>query len=76
MTKFFFQCLSIGFVGGVLFGVFFGAFASVFHNGPTLLQGITESWWWFAIVGLFIGLGYARAYALHPIRFAPSASAQ
>ena len=42
-------------VAGALFGVFFGAVASVFQGGPTALQGIEESTPWFAIFGLVAG---------------------
>ncbi len=34
----------IGAAAGALFGVAFGAFASVFDGGPTAAQGIAESW--------------------------------
>ena len=36
-----------GAAGGALFGVAFGALASVFHGGPTLAVGVGESWAWF-----------------------------
>lgn len=55
--------LGAGFVLGALFGVAFGAFASVFEGGPPALVGIAESWWWFAGTGAFIGLGWMRAAA-------------
>lgn len=55
----------VGLIGGLssgaVFGVAFGAFASVFRNGPPAQVGIAESWWWFALVGAGIGLGVARA---------------
>jgi hypothetical protein len=38
------------FIGG-FFGIFFGAVASVFENGPTMTIGIMQSWWWFALAG-------------------------
>jgi len=50
-----------GGLAGALFGVLFGAMASVFHNGPTLMQGIQESWWWFALAGAFMSVGLHRA---------------
>lgn len=40
---------------GALFGVFFGAVASVFENGPSVVVGIEQSWWWFAIAGFLKG---------------------
>lgn len=51
----------IGAAAGALFGVAFGAFASVFDGGPAAAQGIAESWGWFCILGVAIALGYARA---------------
>jgi hypothetical protein len=50
-----------GLACGALFGVAFGALASVFDGGPSLLVGISESWWWFAAAGAFIGVGWMRA---------------
>jgi len=38
---------------GALFGICFGALASVFQGGPELLQGMVESTPWFAFVGAF-----------------------
>jgi hypothetical protein len=52
----------IGVLGGAAFGVAFGIIASMFRNGPTPLQGITESWWWFALIGCCMALGHARAH--------------
>ena len=46
-----------GAAGGALFGVAFGALASVFHGGPTLAVGVSESWAWFAVGGALVGLG-------------------
>jgi lipid-A-disaccharide synthase-like uncharacterized protein len=54
--------LPIGFVGGSLFGVLFGIIASIFRNGPPVMQAIAESWWWFALMGSFIGVGQALAF--------------
>ena len=34
---------------GALFGSFFGAVSSLFQDGPSVLVGIQQSWWWFAI---------------------------
>ena len=45
-----------GAVGGGLFGIAFGAIASFFDGGPTLLTGINESWWWFSLFGMTAGL--------------------
>ena len=42
-------------IAGALFGVFFGAVASVFQGGPTALQGIEESAPWFTVFGLVAG---------------------
>lgn len=54
--------LAVGTVAGAAFGVFFGALASVFHNGPELWTGVRESWGFFAVLGAAIGLaaGYTR----------------
>ncbi len=60
MIPLFAKWLLIGFFGGALFGIFFGTLAAFFHNGPTLAQGIAESWWWFAIIGTTMALGHAR----------------
>ncbi|MEM1125551.1 MAG: hypothetical protein AAGI71_02790 [Bacteroidota bacterium] len=49
--------VGLGFAGGASFGVFFGAFASVFYNGPDMWVGIQESWLWFAVCGAFMGVG-------------------
>jgi hypothetical protein len=43
-------------IAGALFGVFFGAVASIFQGGPSALQGIEESAPWFSIFGLVAGL--------------------
>ena len=43
-------------VVGALFGVAFGAVAAFFENGPSVLVGIQQSWWWFAIAGFIIGV--------------------
>jgi hypothetical protein len=40
---------------GTIFGVVFGAVAAFFENGPSLLVGIQQSWWWFAIAGFIKG---------------------
>ena len=50
----------LGVFGGALFGVGFGALASVFHNGPDLATGVRESWAWFAVLGGLLGLSMAR----------------
>ena len=42
-------------VTGALFGVAFGTVAAFFENGPSVLVGIQQSWWWFAIAGFIIG---------------------
>lgn len=54
----------VGFALGALFGAAFGAFASVFHGGPEAMQGIRESWWWFAAVGTLAGFGAAQTRVL------------
>jgi len=41
-------------LGGAIFGVIFGALASIFRGGPEMIQGIQESWWWFAAAGFMI----------------------
>jgi len=41
-------------LGGALFGVAFGAVASIFQGGPDVMRGIQESWWWFAGSGFLI----------------------
>ena len=46
---------------GAVFGVAFGAFASVFEGGPTLAQGVAESWYWFSAVGAAIAFGTSLA---------------
>lgn len=51
----------LGVAAGALFGVAFGAFASVFEGGPDVLTGIRESWGWFAGVGALIAFGTSRA---------------
>ncbi|MBC7458681.1 MAG: hypothetical protein H7235_10405 [Bdellovibrionaceae bacterium] len=40
---------------GALFGVAFGALSAFFQNGPSVLFGIQQSWWWFAIAGFLKG---------------------
>jgi len=45
----------LGALAGALFGIFFAAFASITHNGPELITGIKETWWWFAALGAFAG---------------------
>ena len=40
--------------GGALFGVAFGAIASIFQGGPDMMRGIQESWWWFGVAGFLI----------------------
>jgi hypothetical protein len=50
-------------LGGALFGVAFGAIASIFQGGPDVMRGIQESWWWFGLAGFLmstIGSGNAR----------------
>ncbi|MCS6807615.1 MAG: hypothetical protein RML40_02885 [Bacteroidota bacterium] len=49
----------IGALGGALFGVVFGLIASIFRNGPPPLVAIQQSWWWFAISGMCMGLAWA-----------------
>jgi hypothetical protein len=71
MTGVIFKWLLYGALGGAGFGIFFGAFASFFRNGPTLQQGITESWWWFAIIGCCMAYGYARAHIRDVARVSP-----
>lgn len=47
---------------GAIFGAIFGAIASIFQGGPQLIQGIQESWWWFAGAGfLFSTIGQGRS---------------
>lgn len=36
---------------GAVFGICFGALAAFFENGPSVMTGIQQSWWWFAIAG-------------------------
>lgn len=51
-------------LGGALFGVAFGAIASIFQGGPDAMRGIQESWWWFGVAGFLmstIGNGSDRA---------------
>jgi CDP-diglyceride synthetase len=45
-----------GALGGALFGIFFAAMASLFQGGPELIDGIKETWWWFACLGAFAGI--------------------
>ena len=40
---------------GCVFGVAFGTVAAFFENGPSVMVGIQQSWWWFAIAGFMIG---------------------
>jgi hypothetical protein len=40
---------------GAIFGVFLGAVAAFFENGPSVLLGIQQSWWWFALAGFIKG---------------------
>lgn len=51
----------VGGLGGALFGVGFGLVASIFKNGPPVLVAIQQSWWWFAVGGLCMGLAWAGA---------------
>ena len=43
-------------VAGAAFGAIFGALASIFQGGPAVIQGIQETWWWFAIAGFLTGM--------------------
>jgi hypothetical protein len=45
---------------GALFGVAFGATAAIFENGPSVMTGIQQSWWWFAIAGFMKGVSDSR----------------
>jgi hypothetical protein len=45
---------------GALFGVAFGATAAFFENGPSVMTGIQQSWWWFAIAGFMKGVSDSR----------------
>jgi len=45
----------MGALSGALFGVIFATIASLFHGGPKLVEGILETWWWFACLGAFAG---------------------
>ncbi|MBC7467291.1 MAG: hypothetical protein H7256_14975 [Bdellovibrio sp.] len=40
---------------GAFFGITFGATAAFFENGPSVIVGIEQSWWWFAIAGFLKG---------------------
>ncbi len=51
---------TLGAIYGALFGVFFGIVASIFHNGPSVHIAIAQSWWWFALSGMFMGFGAER----------------
>lgn len=44
---------------GVVYGVFFGAMAALFEGGPTVVNGVFESWWWFGAFGGVGGLAIA-----------------
>jgi hypothetical protein len=52
----------LGAVAGALFGIGFGALASVFHDGPALWTGVQESWGFFAVLGGAMGLSWAWAH--------------
>jgi len=43
-------------VAGAAFGAIFGALASIFQGGPAVIQGVQETWWWFAIAGFLTGI--------------------
>ena len=43
-------------VAGAVFGAIFGALASIFQGGPAVIQGVQETWWWFAIAGFLTGM--------------------
>lgn len=58
----------LGAAGGTLFGIGFGALASVFQGGPDMLIGMTESWWWFASMGVFFGLALAQERKLQTVK--------
>lgn len=45
---------------GAIFGVFFGIVAAMFHNGPSVVVAVSQSWWWFALSGMFMGFGVER----------------
>lgn len=53
-----------GVAAGTLFGVCFGALASVFDGGPDLMVGIAESWAWFALVGGCMAAGWGLSTEL------------
>jgi hypothetical protein len=47
--------VAAGGVGGALFGVAFGAIASLFQGGPPAVQGMVESMPFFAVMGAIAG---------------------
>ena len=53
--------IAAGALLGAVFGVAFGALASVFEGGPTLAQGVGESWYWFSAFGAAIAFGTSLA---------------
>lgn len=59
IIAFFVRSAIVGGFGGALFGVVFGLIASIFRNGPPVSVAIQQSWWWFAIGGVCMGLSWA-----------------
>jgi hypothetical protein len=57
--------------GGAIFGVGFGALASIFQGGPDMIQGIQESWWWFAAAGFMIATIGNKSRPLEATRRTP-----
>ena len=55
-----FKTLVIGLISGALFGVVFATVASFLHMGPELWHGISETWWFFAMLGGFAGWFHPR----------------
>jgi hypothetical protein len=57
--------------GGAIFGVGFGALASIFQGGPDMIKGIQESWWWFAAAGFMVSTIGNRSRRLEKTRQTP-----
>jgi len=55
-------------LAGAVFGTAFGALAAVFQGGPGVVQGIQETWWWFAVAGCLTGLVGSKPAIEEPVK--------
>lgn len=65
----FFATLMQGFVGGALFGVLFAFSAWLTKPGPPLMDGILETWWFFALIGTVLHAVAVRFDSYEGLRY-------